>query len=133
MVSFAYVAVAVKVTGSPTFVGLVIEESSAVCPPAVKAGIWSSTKNGVPGSPAPCEEEEQDGVVRMLPFTHETLAQYVGTSREIVTHWMARLKRDGCIRYSRRGIMLSREKLRNWMESAPKDVAPPEVESAASG
>ncbi len=77
-------------------------------------------------------EEEEGGVVRMLPFTHETLAQYVGTSREIVTHWMARLKRDGCIHYSRRGIMLSREKLRQWMLSAPKDIAPPPGMAAAS-
>ena len=76
--------------------------------------------------------EEQDGMVRMLPFTHETLAQYVGTSREIVTHWMARLQRDGCIHYSRRGILLHRETLRKWIEKAPKDAptAPPAQETA---
>ncbi len=66
----------------------------------------------------------EDGSVRMLPFTHETLAQYVGTSREIVTHWMARLRRDGCVRYSRRGILLNRERLRRWMDATPKDGGP---------
>src|SRR5215510_15697268 len=30
--------------------------------------------------------QEEDGSVRMVPFTHELLSQYVGTSREIVTH-----------------------------------------------
>ncbi len=68
-------------------------------------------------------EPEEDGVVCMLPFTHEALGQYVGTSREIVTHWMARLQRDGCITYSRRGIMLHRQKLTQWMRNAPRDVS----------
>src|SRR5579872_2537507 len=36
-------------------------------------------------------EECEDGSVKMLPLTHETLAQYVGTSREIVTQYMNRL------------------------------------------
>ncbi len=60
-------------------------------------------------------EPEQDGVVRMVPFTHELLAQYVGTSREIVTHWMARFRREGYIRYSRKSIVLFRRKLQNWL------------------
>ena len=31
---------------------------------------------------------ENDGSVRMMPLTHEMLSRYVGTSREIVNHYM---------------------------------------------
>src|ERR1051326_4466015 len=48
--------------------------------------------------------EEPDGSVRMAPFTHELLSQYVGTSREIVTHYMNQFRRQGYLRYSRKGI-----------------------------
>ena len=37
--------------------------------------------------------QEEDGAVRMVPFTHELLSQYVGTSREIVTHYMNQFRR----------------------------------------
>ena len=36
---------------------------------------------------------EDDGSIRMVPFTHELLSQYVGTSREIVTHYMNQFRR----------------------------------------
>ncbi len=65
---------------------------------------------------------EEDGFVRMLPFTHETLAQYVGTSREIVTHWMARFQREGHLKYSRSGILLQASSLRKWLDNAKADV-----------
>lgn len=50
------------------------------------------------GSPLP------DGATRLASLTHHTIAEYVGTSREIVTFQMNRLKRMGMIRYSRRFI-----------------------------
>jgi CRP-like cAMP-binding protein len=50
------------------------------------------------GSPLP------DGFIRLAWLTHRTIAEYVGTSREIVTFQMNRLKRQGLIRYSRRHI-----------------------------
>jgi|SRR5579871_4939491 len=50
------------------------------------------------GSPLP------DGSTRLASLTHHTIAEYVGTSREIVTFQMNRLKRMGMIRYSRRFI-----------------------------
>jgi len=40
--------------------------------------------------------------VRMVPLTHELLSQYVGTSREIVTQYMNRFRRDGYLQYSRK-------------------------------
>ena len=45
-----------------------------------------------------------DGSVQMMPFTHELLSQYVGTSREIVTHYMNQFRRQGYLRYSRKGM-----------------------------
>jgi len=58
---------------------------------------------------------EENGSVRMVPFTHELLAQYVGTSREIVTHYMNQFRRQGYLRYSRKGIILYREAFREWL------------------
>ena len=58
---------------------------------------------------------EADGSVRMVPFTHEMLAQYVGTSREIVTHYMNQFRRQGYMRYSRKGILLYRDAFREWL------------------
>ncbi len=47
---------------------------------------------------------QEDGSTRLGSLTHHTIAEYVGTSREIVTYQMNRLKRLGLIRYSRRYI-----------------------------
>jgi len=57
-----------------------------------------------------------DGSVQMIPFTHELLSQYVGTSREIVTHYMNQFRRQGYLRYSRKGIMLYRDALKEWLK-----------------
>jgi CRP-like cAMP-binding protein len=58
---------------------------------------------------------EEDGSVRVTPFTHELLSQYVGTSREIVTHYMNQFRRQGYLKYSRKGIILYREVFRDWL------------------
>jgi CRP/FNR family transcriptional regulator len=58
---------------------------------------------------------EADGSVRMTPFTHELLSQYVGTSREIVTHYMNQFRRQGYLRYSRKGIILYRDAFKTWL------------------
>jgi CRP-like cAMP-binding protein len=60
--------------------------------------------------------KNEDGSVQMIPFTHELLSQYVGTSREIVTHYMNQFRRQGYLRYSRKGIMLYRDALREWLQ-----------------
>jgi CRP/FNR family transcriptional regulator, cyclic AMP receptor protein len=44
----------------------------------------------------------QDGATRIGALTHHTLAEYVGTSREIVTFQLNRLRRQGLLRYSRK-------------------------------
>jgi hypothetical protein len=58
---------------------------------------------------------EDDGSIRMVPFTHELLSQYVGTSREIVTHYMNQFRRQGYLRYSRKGIILYRDAFKEWL------------------
>jgi CRP/FNR family transcriptional regulator, cyclic AMP receptor protein len=45
-----------------------------------------------------------DGSTHVGSLTHHTIADYVGTSREIVTFQMNRLRRLGLLRYSRKGI-----------------------------
>ena len=60
----------------------------------------------------------EDGSVQMIPFTHELLSQYVGTSREIVTHYMNQFRRQGYLRYSRKGIMLYRDAMKEWLRQA---------------
>jgi CRP-like cAMP-binding protein len=58
---------------------------------------------------------EDDGSVRMTPFTHELLSQYVGTSREIVTHYMNQFRRQGYLKYSRKEIILYRDAFKDWL------------------
>jgi len=57
---------------------------------------------------------EEDGSVRMVPFTHQMLAQYVGTSREIVTHYMNQFRRQATCatpeRVKKTGQICRREK-----------------------
>jgi CRP-like cAMP-binding protein len=43
-----------------------------------------------------------DGASRIGSLTHQTMAEFVGTSREIVTFQLNRLRRLGMIRYSRK-------------------------------
>jgi len=62
-------------------------------------------------------ERGEDGSVRMVPFTHELLSQYVGTSREIVTHYMNQFRRQGFLRYSRKGIILYRDAMGDWLRT----------------
>jgi len=50
------------------------------------------------GTPMP------DGSMRVASLTHNTISEFVGTSREIVTYQMNRLRRLGLVRYSRKHI-----------------------------
>jgi CRP/FNR family transcriptional regulator len=59
---------------------------------------------------------EADESIRIAPFTHELLSQYVGTSREIVTHFMNQFRRQGYLRYSRKGIVIQHDALRDWLQ-----------------
>jgi len=63
--------------------------------------------------------ETEDGMVQLIPFTHELLSQYVGTSREIVTHFMNQFRRQGYLSYSRKGIMIRKDALNDWLHHVP--------------
>ena len=58
------------------------------------------------GSPMP------DGSLRVASLTHHTISEFVGTSREIVTFQMNRLRRMGLVRYSRKHIDVDAQALR---------------------
>jgi CRP/FNR family transcriptional regulator, cyclic AMP receptor protein len=61
-------------------------------------------------------QTNEDGSVEMIPFTHKLLAQYVGTSREVITLFMNRFRREGYLNYSRRGnIVIHRDALAGWL------------------
>ena len=61
----------------------------------------------------------ENGSTRMAPFTHELLSQYVGTSREIVTHYMNQFRKEGHLEYSRKGIVLYRASFEDWLRQNP--------------
>jgi len=58
------------------------------------------------GAPMP------DGSLRIASLTHHTIAEFVGTSREIVTFQMNQLRRKGLLRYSRKHIDVYTEAIR---------------------
>jgi len=49
-------------------------------------------------------DRQPDGALRMSALTHHLIAAHVGTSREIVSTQMSRLRRLGMVRYSRQFI-----------------------------
>lgn len=57
-----------------------------------------------------------NGGREMIAFTHELISQYVGTSREIVTHYMNALRRKHCLDYSRKSIVVYEQTLKNVMD-----------------
>ncbi len=61
--------------------------------------------------------EMPDGTVRIPSLTHHTLAEYVGTSREVVTFQMNRLRRLGLIGYSRQFIDVHPKPLREALKA----------------
>jgi CRP/FNR family cyclic AMP-dependent transcriptional regulator len=75
----------------------------------VLALIYFSDRAGVP---------ESDGSLRIMQFTHDLLAQYVGTSRAMVTHLMNHLRKQGHVRYSRKAINVYRAPLLQALQEA---------------
>ena len=60
-------------------------------------------------------ERQSTEARRLPPFSHKLLAQYVGTTREAVTHCMNQFRRQGCVAYSRRDLMVDCDLLRQWL------------------
>ncbi|MBV9508603.1 MAG: Crp/Fnr family transcriptional regulator [Acidobacteriia bacterium] len=59
----------------------------------------------------------EDGSVKIPPLTHQVLSEYVGTSREIVTFQMNYLRQKGYLRYSRKGIQVYVDSLREYLDA----------------
>ncbi len=68
--------------------------------------------------------QSADEFVDITPFTHELLSQYVGAAREIVTQSMGQLRRQGYLKYSRKGIVLNCGALRRWLQKPPAEDPP---------
>lgn len=60
----------------------------------------------------------EDGSMRIPPLTHQAISEYVGTSREIVTFQMNQLRQEGFLRYSRRGIQVYADALREHLKAS---------------
>jgi len=58
----------------------------------------------------------EDGSSQLMPLTHEQISQYVGTSRELVTRYMNQFRRQGYLRYSRKGIVLYPDAIRTSLQ-----------------
>jgi Mn-dependent DtxR family transcriptional regulator len=50
-------------------------------------------------------------------LTHQVISEYVGTSREIVTFQMNHLRQKGLLRYSRKGIQVYTDALREHLQA----------------
>ena len=61
-------------------------------------------------------DPQPDGALRMVALTHQTIAAHVGTSREIVSTQLSRLRRLGLVRYSRKFIEVEFDALRDSLE-----------------
>jgi CRP-like cAMP-binding protein len=59
----------------------------------------------------------EDGSVKIPPLTHQVISEYVGTSREIVTFQMNHLRQKGLLRYSRKGIQVYMDALREHLQA----------------
>ncbi len=72
------------------------------------------------------------GAMRITGLTHQAIAEYVGTSREIVTSEMNRLRRLGYLSYSRLYTDIFTTALSEWIRQQGAGVAA-RAEDAAVG
>ena len=54
----------------------------------------------------------EDGSFQIMPLTHELISRYAGTSRELVTLYMNKFRRQGYLRYSKKEIVLYPDAIR---------------------
>jgi CRP-like cAMP-binding protein len=62
-----------------------------------------------------------DGSVKIPALTHQVISEYVGTSREIVTFQMNYLRQKGFLRYSRKGIQIYVDTLREYLRAKTRE------------
>jgi len=61
----------------------------------------------------------ENGFAEMMALTHESLSQYVATSREVITHHMNRFRSMGFLTYSRRHTSVNAAAIKDWMKQEP--------------
>jgi len=66
----------------------------------------------------------EDGSTHVPPLTHQVISEYVGTSREIVTFQMNYLRQKGYLQYSRKGIQVYTDALREHLHSESGQAEP---------
>jgi CRP/FNR family cyclic AMP-dependent transcriptional regulator len=59
----------------------------------------------------------EDGSINIPPLTHQVISEYVGTSREIITFQMNQLRQKGFLRYSRKGIQVYADALKEHLQA----------------
>jgi CRP-like cAMP-binding protein len=74
-----------------------------------------------------------DGSTRVESLTHQTLAEYVGTSREVVTFQLNSLRRLGLLRYNRKYIDLSIDRIEEAIRQASESQHIERNDRAAAG
>lgn len=52
----------------------------------------------------------------MIPLTHELLSRYVGTSHALISQYMNRFRKQDCVQYSRRGIVVHTHTLKALLD-----------------
>src|SRR3954447_1521491 len=62
----------------------------------------------------------EDGSINIPPLTHQVISEYVGTSREIITFQMNQLRQKGFLRYSRKGIQVYADALKEHLQQQTK-------------
>jgi CRP/FNR family transcriptional regulator len=72
-----------------------------------------------------------DGAIRVPALTHHTIAEFVGTSREIVTFQLNRLRRLGMLRYSRKHMDIYTRSIQEALRSQGIDL--PHLQSMMIG
>lgn len=58
----------------------------------------------------------EDGAMQLPPLTHKVISQFVGSTREIVTHHMTEFRKLGYLNYSRTGIVIYKDALMEWVQ-----------------
>ena len=72
-----------------------------------------------------------DDTIQIMALPHELIAQYMGTSREVVTHFMIQFRRLGYLRYSRREVIVNAHGLRKWLGEGTEGVTGSRAASAS--
>ncbi len=73
------------------------------------------------------ERSRPDAPCHLNPIPHKILAQFIGTSREVVTHYLNEFRRSGLLRYSRKEMTINRDALLARFPSARhRRLMPPE-------